>query len=235
MLYAASVGHLGIRHIVPRYFRASLATSSLQRTWSTLSTDKFSLTVDSLKATFPYVWLRDSCQSTECVHPPSLQKLHRTSDIPLDIKPIRDGIELTSDGIRIVWTDGHESFFDRSFLERHSSHDKLFAFHKDVPKEPWNYDILSKGKHLFVSYESLQSPIGLLAAITQISKYGLLFISGVPTQETSDDTCEVSTLAQLFGDIRPTFYGRLWDVRNVRNSKNIAYTDLDLGLHMDIL
>ena len=230
------MGHMAIRRVVPRYFHASFATSSLQRTWSTLSTDSSSLTIDSLKATFPYVWLRDSCQSPECVHPSTSQKLHRTSDIPLDIKPIRDGVELTADGIRIVWTDGHESFFDRSFLERHSSYDKLFAFHKDVPKEPWNYrDILSKGQHLFVTYESLQSPTGLLAAITQISKYGLLFISGVPNKETSNDTCELSTLAQLFSDIRPTFYGSLWDVVNVQNSKNIAYTNLDLGLHMDLM
>jgi len=70
--------------------------------------------------------------------------------------------------------DGHESFYDRSFLKRHSSHDGLSAFHKDIRKEPWNNrDILSKGNNLFVTYESLQEPGGLLAAIAQIAKYGL--------------------------------------------------------------
>ena len=42
-------------------------------------------------------------------------------------------------------------------------------------------------------------------------------------------------MARLFGEIRPTFYGLVWDVKNKRNSKNIAYTNLNLGFHMDIL
>lgn len=84
-------------------------------------------------------------------------------------------------------------------------------------------------------YASLQTPSGLLSAITQLSQSGLLFISGVPNLETSDELCELRSLAEHFGDIRPTFYGEVWDVMNIRNSRNIAYTNLDLGLHMDLL
>jgi len=82
---------------------------------------------------------------------------------------------------------------------------------------------------------SLQNPLGLLAAITQLSQFGLLFVTDVPNIETSSQACEVRKLAQLFGEIRDTFYGELWDVKNIRNSKNIALTNLDLGLHMDLL
>ena len=221
--------------ITPRYFRASFRTSSFQRNWSGISTDDRSITVESLKTTFPYIWLRDACQSPECVHPSNSQRLSQTSDIPLDIKPVQDGVELTADGMRIVWADGHESFYDRSFLRHHSSHDGLSAFHKDTRKEPWNNrDILLKGQNLFVTYESLQVPAGLLVAIHQIAKYGLLFVSDVPNKETSNDKCELFTLAQLFGDIRHTWYGRVWDVINTKDSTNIAYTNLNLGLHMDL-
>lgn len=37
------------------------------------------------------------------------------------------------------------------------------------------------------------------------------------------------------GEIRHTFYGPLWDVRSLgSSSRNIAYTNVDLGLHMDL-
>jgi hypothetical protein len=84
-------------------------------------------------------------------------------------------------------------------------------------------------------YKSLHTPSGLLAGINQLSQLGLLVVTGVPNVESSIQTCELRKLAQLFGEIRDTFYGELWDVRNVRNARNIAYTNLDLGLHMDLL
>jgi hypothetical protein len=71
--------------------------------------------------------------------------------------------------------------------------------------------------------------------MTQILKYGISFVSGVPTVETSHEKCELRALAELFGELRPTFYGLLWNVMNIPNSRNIAYTNLDLGLHMDLL
>jgi gamma-butyrobetaine dioxygenase len=227
----------GAHHILrsSRISRSSLFRPTLSRHWSTLTTDEISLTVHSLKTSFPYIWLRDSCQSSTCIHPSTSQKLHRTSDIPLDIRPINNGIRLTDDGIHIEWTDGHNSFFHVSFLERHSSPDKLSAFHRDITPIPWEKSVISKASHLFTPYESLKKPTGLLSAITQISKYGLLFVSGVPTVETSNEACELRALAELFGHTRPTFYGPLWDVVNIRNSRNIAYTDLDLGLHMDLM
>ena len=71
--------------------------------------------------------------------------------------------------------------------------------------------------------------------MTQLAQYGLLFVTGVPHDATSNDACESRHLAELFGELRETFYGRLWDVINVRNSTNIAYTNLNLDLHMDLL
>jgi gamma-butyrobetaine dioxygenase len=197
--------------------------------------EESSITIPSLKTSFPYIWLRDSCQSPVCVHPSTSQKLHRTSDIPINIKPIPGGIESSDDGIRIEWMDGHRSFFDLSFLERHSSPANLYKFHRDVSYEPWNAERISTAPTLFLPYASLQQPHGLLTAITQLSKYGLVFITGVPNSETSNDTCELRKLAEYFGEIRHTFYGEVWDVKNVQNSRNIAYTNLDLGLHMDLL
>lgn len=75
----------------------------------------------------------------------------------------------------------------------------------------------------------------LLAAINQLTRFGLLFVTGVPTERTDNATCETRKLVTLFAELRSTFYGDLWDVKDITNSRNIAYTNLDLGLHGDLL
>ncbi|TFK75569.1 Clavaminate synthase-like protein [Pluteus cervinus] len=205
------------------------------RRFSTYTATDTSLRVQSLDRSFSYVWLRDSCQSSPtCIHPTTLQKVHKTSDIPVDIKPIEHGINFQEDGVKIKWTDGHESFFQAAFLKRHSSKSGLFNFHKDVASVPWDTASLSSS-NLHTRYSSLQEPASLAAAVQQLLRYGMLIIEGVPNSETDDKTCELRKLSAYFGHIRPTFYGETWDVRNVRNSRNVAYTNLDLGLHQDLL
>lgn len=156
----------------------------------------------------------------------------------MSIAPVTEGgVQVTKNGIAITWTDGHKSFFHANFLERHAFPTKLAESHHDhcIVHEAWTNESISESRDLFIPYDTINSPEGLVKAITQLSKYGLLFVSGVTNKETSNNACELRVLAEKFGEIRPTFYGPLWDVINVRNSRNIAYTNLDLGLHMDLL
>ncbi|KAJ7366072.1 hypothetical protein DFH08DRAFT_1002702 [Mycena albidolilacea] len=51
--------------------------------------------------------------------------LHHTSDIPRTIGSAEDGVKLTTDGLQISWTDGHESFFLCDFLHWHFSRTRL--------------------------------------------------------------------------------------------------------------
>ncbi|KAJ7059222.1 hypothetical protein C8F01DRAFT_275252 [Mycena amicta] len=213
-----------------------LHSSRSRRSWS--SSSSFNRTPSSVSipnlGTFPFRWLRDSCLSPECIHPSTSQKLHRSSDIPRDVQPVPqpEGVRLSAEGMHIRWVDSHESFFPKAFLERHSPG----VFHNDDPKElPWAKEDIGGSPSLFVSYESLQDKKGLRTAIDQLCTRGLLFVTGVPNRETSDEKCELPRLAERFSYIRETFYGKVWDVVNLRNSKNIAYTNLDLGLHMDLL
>ena len=183
-----------------------------------------------------YAWLRDSCQCPKCIHPSTRQKLHRTSDVELNIRPIgADGVTVSPKGIRVQWSEDHTSFYPTEFLSRYSTTSNTRAFHRDVDTVPWDHSQLTASQNLFVSYESLHHPSGLLDAIIQLQKYGLLFVRGVSNAETSNETCEARLLAERFSELRETFYGKLWDVINVKNSTNIAYTNLHLGLHMDLL
>ncbi|KAF5350491.1 hypothetical protein D9756_008683 [Leucocoprinus leucothites] len=211
-----------------------------KRSWSSITPTQTGITVHALNdTTFPYTWLRDSCQSSACIHPSTKQKLHPTSDIPHDIQPASlssSAIRLNNQGeLEIKWSDGHKSAFSRDFLEVHSETGKLHSFHKDLTEEGWDNKSIRRSD-LFIPYAEIGTPAGLLKGITQLGKFGLLFVTGVPNENTGNNECELKKLAEMFGEIRPTFYGLLWDVVNLKTeSKNIAYTNLELGLHMDLL
>ena len=184
---------------------------------------------------YPYLWLRDSCQCTQCLHPSTRQKLHRSSDVPLDVQPAKDGIQTIPEGLCVTWKTGHQSYYSSNFLERYASKHSVHAFHRDVDRVHWDVARLKQARDIFLPYASLDTPSGLLAAITQLTRYGLLFVTGMPTEKTSNEECELRGLGERFGELRRTFYGETWDVKNIKNSRNIAYTNVDLGLHMDLL
>ena len=124
-----STHHFLRRHLAatPWYFRASFSISSFQCNWSEISTDNSSaiVLVVSLKTTFPYIWLRDASQSPECVHPSNSQRLSRTLISP-SISNRSKMVSISPPmGFASSGQDGHESFYDRSFLKRHSSHEYL--------------------------------------------------------------------------------------------------------------
>ena len=56
-----------------------------------------------------------------------------------------------------------------------------------------------------------------------------------PPTEEGPQSARLRELANIMGELRNTFYGLLWDVRSKAGARNIAYTNLDLGLHMDLL
>ena len=198
----------------------------------------FEVFVPELEVTFPYRWLRDSCQCSACVHPSNLQKLHRTSDIPTDMIPAE--MALVDRDLHITWPRNvsypqHKSVYSLEWLKNYASAENRRNFHRDVDKVTWNSSQLANAPHLFINYEQLGGDTEMLIhAATQLTKYGIVFIKGVPNDMTDDQQCELRQLAGKFGRIRGTFYGDVWNVKNVRNSTNIAYTNLDLGLHMDL-
>ncbi|OBZ77051.1 putative oxidoreductase AIM17 [Grifola frondosa] len=145
-------------------------------------------------------------QAKSCTAPPTS---------PLTSSP-HDGLKIADDGVHITWAEpgGHRSHYPAEFLDRYSSPSKLHAFHRDVDPEQWDAARIASVPGLFLPYADIKSPAGLLAALTQLTRYGLLFLTGVPNVETSNEACELRTLAGTLGEIRTTFYGETWDVKN---------------------
>lgn len=228
-----------------RYSSNSLKSLG-RRCYGILQASNGTIAVPGLETRFPFQWLRDSCQCSSCVHPSTKQKLRESSSVSPNAQPASEhgsiSYSQTSHALTIQWdpryepsAESHTSTYTYQFLRRYSDPVNIRQFHRDVDVVNWTAAAIQASPDLYVTYSDINQPYGLLKAITQLNRYGLLFVTGVPNTETSDVTCELQSLAFQFGEIRETFYGRVWDVKNVKNSKNIAYTNLNLNLHMDLL
>ena len=218
----------------------SLSRSNSKRRFSSIVVKDDNVHIDALKASFPLIWLRDSCQCPRCVHPSTRQKLHRSSDFSSPsagkARSLKtEKVETTDKGLRVQWMEegGHTSFFPSDFLLRYSSPSVLASFHRDISAKPWMASHLSHFAPF--KYSELSDPKVLLEVYQNLLRDGLVFFRGVPTEKTTNEDCELRVLGERLGTFRKTFYGETWDVQNVKDSKNIAYTNLDLSFHMDLL
>lgn len=164
-----------------------------------------------------YPWLRDNCQCSKCIDPSTRQKLHSSSTF-LGFKP--KSIDIQQQNVTIIWPDNHTSTFDIRWLE-------LVDSNKTAPKILWNKDIIQK-VHLEIDYSEMNTSLKKIGHL--LATYGIAILKNVPKDNSS-----VERIASRFGPIQNTFYGSTWDVKSIPNSKNIAYTSLPLGLHMDLL
>ncbi|KAG5462804.1 MAG: taurine catabolism dioxygenase TauD, TfdA family-domain-containing protein, partial [Olpidium bornovanus] len=211
----------------------------------------------------PYAWLRDNCPCGKCIHPSTRQKLHSCADVRPGIRP--KSVEVQGTGAderyRMTWSGSgldrgdllaavtaefegegrldHISIFTAAYLAEHfdpSPSVRRFQLHphrvlwdrkqllllKDSPGDKKNWVHLDE----YMSSDDR----GLLKILRSLGKYGLAFVTGA-----KNDVATTEAIAKRIGTIRDTFYGRTWDVKSVLNAKNIAYTPLHLGLHMDLL
>jgi gamma-butyrobetaine dioxygenase len=178
---------------------------------------------------FHYSWLRDNCRCPQCVHPSTQQKLISSGQIG---QPKPSYVNLLKNKIEITWPPTnssveHKTIINLNYLKKHNYNNK---FEPCVQYKPWNSEQF-KARRKTLHFNTFNTPDGFKNALEQLHYNGLLFLENVPTE----DTKIVESIAKMFGTINNTFYGESWDVKNVKDSKNIAYTPLFLGLHMDLM
>ncbi|KAI3652489.1 hypothetical protein MP228_001914 [Amoeboaphelidium protococcarum] len=205
----------------------------------------------------PYVWLRDNCQCPQCVHPTTKQKLISSGHIPLDMTASRcqlvnyNNKAQNNDGgvLEVQWSQNllgsskhtdhpHKSQYPVSWLLQKEKH--------NPPQSPEYRNILWDRKTLFESTQNrkeicfdyrqyLEDDNTFLKFSQQLQNYGLAFIQNIPSQSNTAGVESVESIAYRIGPIRETFYGKSWKVMSEHQAKNIAYTNLYLGLHMDLM
>ena len=199
------------------------------------------ITEKGLKVNDRYIsWplIRDSDLSG--LDPSTTQKTWATSDVLNNSKP-KNVIE-NDDKLTIEWSDNsylpRKSTFNLNLLANGFDHSEWKQFPPKTPSPmAWKTsEFLSNSKSYDLN-ELENSSDALREALTQLLERGLLFIHNIPDDDKTDQGCGLrKMISALFGEIRNTFYGQTWDVRALGGqSRNVAYTGLDLKYHMDLL
>ncbi|KAI5481705.1 mannosyl-oligosaccharide alpha-1,2-mannosidase, glycoside hydrolase family 47 protein [Pseudohyphozyma bogoriensis] len=192
--------------------------------------------------TLPNLFLRDSSAHPSHLHPASQQKLFRTTDIPLDGQLIGYGVHEVGgeDCLVTEWNKAVEgvdkktaklSVVPVSVIQKLVERNSVGA----LPRfRTWAKQELGEGPHEAQYLEFMVSTNALYETLTPLLETGIVLVRGVPTKEKAGHFTELRKLVERIGSLRRTWYGDLWDVKAEEGSKNIAYTNLDLGLHMDL-
>src|SRR5207302_198060 len=163
---------------------------------------------------FHALWLRDNCPCSECRHE-SGQRL-------LDTRSLPDDLEIVAvDGCTVSFSDGHVSSFDAGWLQANAG---------EAPPSPrtlWGAELQDELPAARYDDVTAGGP-ALRDWLAAVDELGFAILTGGPTEPGT-----VTRVAELFGFVRETNYGRLFDVRTVVNPTNLAYTGLGLGAHSD--
>jgi gamma-butyrobetaine dioxygenase len=195
--------------------------------------------LDERTVDVPYIQLRDACQCPRCVDPQTKQRFFRTSEIPSDIAPREIKWLDEKQVLEISWNKdiaGHDS--DVAHVTRLTADDIKYPpahFHQTAvasgkPRLHWAKNDMEQAQHWISYHDYMENDDLLTSALHNLSLYGLLFVHDIP-----DSRAMVEKIAWRMGPLRNTFYGSTWDVRHDPRAKNVAYTNQNLGFHMDLL
>ena len=81
-----------------------------------------------------------------------------------------------------------------------------------------------------VDFTKIQSGEGQYQLTKKISTHGYCIVQNCPTSKDS-----VQKVASCITPVIPSFYGNTFDVVSTENAINVAYTNVELPLHMDLI
>ena len=176
---------------------------------------------------FHGIWLRDNAPDEE-TRASNGQRLIALRDIPaqLSISAASIGIETLT--VRFMPED-KEVVFDLDWLVEQ-------AYDVAHPRQPgWVApDVAPWDSGLqfdvpIAEFETLKTDETALAAwLNRICRHGFAKVEGAPVKEGA-----LFEIVDLFGFVRETNYGRLFEVRTEVNPTNLAFTGLGLQAHTD--
>ena len=177
---------------------------------------------------FHAVWLRDNAWDADTRAPGNGQRLIALRDIPCDTRVSAASVD--GGWLRLCFApDGREIGYDISWLIEHA-YDR-----PETGDSGWISDEIELwrsgiGDHIpMADLGQVQGDRAALAAwLGGIARYGFGKLTGGPVAEGA-----LFEVADLFGYVRETNYGRHFEVRTEVNPTNLAFTGLGLQAHTD--
>lgn len=184
-------------------------------------------------AELPAMWLRDNCPCTDCRDPRSGQKLFQIGALPDGLRA-ETATEVTGaagePAIEVVWApDGHRSAYPVAWLTAHRPGGTSYGDRRtEDGKELWRARDLA-GRLPEAGWDAYMADPGVRARLLEsVLRLGFMLLHGVPERDE-----QVLAVAETFGFVRETNYGKLFDVRVEPDPNNLAFTSVAITPHTD--
>ena len=154
----------------------------------------------------------------------SHQRLYDPTALPEDLAILSvEQQDPSSDGVTVAFSDGHQCSFD---LEELAVEAGLIADPTAIPApKSWT---AKTAPSIDASWGDLGEETVLLGLLEDFFTYGFAVLRNTPTETDS-----LVTVAERFGPIRETNWGRLFNVRTKPAATDLAYTGMALAAHTD--
>jgi gamma-butyrobetaine dioxygenase len=177
---------------------------------------------------FHALWLRDNARDEKTRSPGNGQRLITILDIPAETKIAE--ARATGGTLSLHFEpEGRTIDFDGQWLARH-------AYDRHEARQPgWTGKQIERWDQRLLNHVPVESWTdatndrrALGRWLSAVRRYGFAVMTDTPTEPGT--LCKV---AELFGYVRETNYGRFFEVRAEVNPNNLAYTNLGLQAHTD--
>ncbi len=168
------------------------------------------------------IWLRERSEHASAMDATTRQRLHDPSDLPLDLE-ITGITELDGERYEIRFSDSHAAIYNASALRAEIALPP--GDHDLPPVRSWAGDLEDVPKF---AWSDAPDDAERLRWVTAFLEFGFVVFTGVPSTDRS-----VNRVGEVFGHVRHTNFGDMFDVRSVPNANDLAYTAIELGAHTD--
>ena len=175
-------------------------------------------------------WLRDNALDPKTRDVNNRQRLITLSDVPINISIQSAKLDKTGTNIFLTFLPEKKDLsFSANWLEAHAydtkQHNEKGWIAPDL--KMWGKDMSKNIPN--VDYESAKSDKTLLLQwLKSLYCYGFAKMTGGKIKSGA-----LIQIADLFGYVRETNYGKWFEVRSEINATNLAYTNLGLQAHTD--
>ena len=179
---------------------------------------------DGRASRFPALWLADNRPETR--RGADGQRLLDAVELPEDV--VVRTADIVAGGIEVAFACFERpSLFDPAWLRGHALDPASRAERRRAP-QLWDATLARHSLPAADYPEVARDKSALLAWLRHVDCLGFALLHRVPT--TPGAVCGV---VGLFGYVRETNYGRLFDVVSVEEPHNLAFTAMALGNHTD--
>ena len=177
-------------------------------------------------SSFHHIWLRDNCACPECGDRSGGHRYLELGSIDADITPDEVSVD-DSGSLQIKWAgDNHRSSYAAAWLRANCYSVEAVAERRH---QPILWDCQLNDNILEWDYsEIIANPTTRLVMFEHINDYGFAVINDVPTEQE-----QIEKLAAIFGFIRQTHYGRVFELISTPQQRILAQTSHAIRPHTD--